>query len=242
MERARDRQLDRPAGSLDLRLPAAFLDRRGLSRDHQLSRAVVVRRPHAVDPAAELLDHLVLEPEDRGHRARDARAPPPRSPGRARERARSPRESKSRVPLPARSIRRRSGRRRSRARSRAREGRPGSQGSWRRERAAAPRSRSAPRADASKQSRRRSMPAASLPSSKTLIAAGSCSAISRPMPRLERALAQGNKTQPCSFRTPFHQSRTPGEAGAHAGHQHEIALMEPSVRLRLGEREWNRAR
>ena len=40
-----------------------------LARDHDLAGAVVVRRPHADDLAAEVLDRLVLEPEDGGHRA-----------------------------------------------------------------------------------------------------------------------------------------------------------------------------
>src|SRR5207244_10804726 len=38
-------------------------------RDHDLAGAVVVRRPDPEDAAAELLDDLVLEAEDRRHRA-----------------------------------------------------------------------------------------------------------------------------------------------------------------------------
>ena len=48
---------------------AALVDGVVLSGDDDLPRAVVVRRPHAENLPAERLDHLVLEPEDRGHRA-----------------------------------------------------------------------------------------------------------------------------------------------------------------------------
>ncbi len=40
-----------------------------LSRDDDLARAVVVRRPHVLDAGAELLDDRVLQTEDGGHRA-----------------------------------------------------------------------------------------------------------------------------------------------------------------------------
>ena len=53
---------------------AALLDGRVLARDDDLARAVVVRGPDAEDPAAEPLDDLVVEPEDRGHRAGPLRA------------------------------------------------------------------------------------------------------------------------------------------------------------------------
>ena len=70
VERARHLELDRSSSAEVFGLGAALLDRLMLARDHDLARAVVVRRPHAHDPPAELLDLLVLEPEDRGHRAR----------------------------------------------------------------------------------------------------------------------------------------------------------------------------
>jgi hypothetical protein len=47
-----------------------LIDRGVLAGDDDLARAVVVRRPHVVDPGAELLDHAVVEADDRGHRAR----------------------------------------------------------------------------------------------------------------------------------------------------------------------------
>ena len=40
-----------------------------LAGDDDLAGTVVVRGPHAEDLPAEPLDHLVVEPEDRGHRA-----------------------------------------------------------------------------------------------------------------------------------------------------------------------------
>ena len=65
-----DGELDRPPRALELGLPAAFVHRRGLSRHDELSGTVVVRRPDRADQLAELLDHFVLETEDRRHRAR----------------------------------------------------------------------------------------------------------------------------------------------------------------------------
>ena len=70
MKRPRDTQADGPARAFSLRLRAALVDRRRLTRDHELTRAVVVRRPYVVDLLAERLDDLVGEPEDRSHRPR----------------------------------------------------------------------------------------------------------------------------------------------------------------------------
>ena len=69
VERARDLQLDRPARARLLRSLAALVHRVVLAGDDDLPGAVVVRRPHAEDLAAEHLDHLVVEAEDRRHRA-----------------------------------------------------------------------------------------------------------------------------------------------------------------------------
>ena len=55
---------------MELRLGAALVDCRVLAGDDDLAGAVVVRRPDARDAGAEVLDHLVLQPEDRRHRAR----------------------------------------------------------------------------------------------------------------------------------------------------------------------------
>ena len=70
VERAGDAEPDRAARAFALRLGAALADRVVLARDHDLAGAVVVRRPDVRDLAAETLDDLVGEPEDRGHRAR----------------------------------------------------------------------------------------------------------------------------------------------------------------------------
>src|SRR5438132_13191394 len=69
MERARNAKLDRAPGSLTLGLVAGFVDRRRLAGDDELTGAVVVRRPDVRDLAAQTLDHLVGEAEDRRHRA-----------------------------------------------------------------------------------------------------------------------------------------------------------------------------
>src|SRR5438128_1658804 len=69
VEGAGNLELHRPARPLLPRLRAAPVHRRVGPRDHDLPGAAVVRRPHPEDPAAELLDDLVLEAEDRGHRA-----------------------------------------------------------------------------------------------------------------------------------------------------------------------------
>ena len=69
VERARDLELDRPAGSFALRLLDALLDGEILAGDDDLSRAVVVGRPDPEDLAAQSLDHLVGQTEDGGHRA-----------------------------------------------------------------------------------------------------------------------------------------------------------------------------
>ena len=53
-----------------LGLGAALLYGVALARDDDLAGTVVVRRPHAEDLATERLDLLVLEAEDRRHRAR----------------------------------------------------------------------------------------------------------------------------------------------------------------------------
>src|SRR5439155_22331884 len=39
---------------------------------------------------------------------------------------------------------------------------------------------------------------------------------------------------------PFDQRRAPREAGAHPGHQHELARFQPSVLHRVGKRKWDR--
>jgi hypothetical protein len=69
VEGARDRQLDRSPGTLALGLFAALVHRIGLPRDDDLARAIVIRRPDAVNLSAKLLHDLVLEPENRRHRA-----------------------------------------------------------------------------------------------------------------------------------------------------------------------------
>ena len=69
VERAGDLQLDRAAGPDRFRLGAELVDGGILAGDDDLAGAVVVCGPDSLDPAAELLDRLVLEPEDRRHRA-----------------------------------------------------------------------------------------------------------------------------------------------------------------------------
>jgi hypothetical protein len=69
VEGTRDLELDRPLRSGLLGLRAAFVDGGILAGDDDLARAVVVGRPDADDLAAERLDDLVLEAEDRRHRA-----------------------------------------------------------------------------------------------------------------------------------------------------------------------------
>ena len=109
MERARDLQHHGSSGAEARGLGAALLDCLVLARDDDLPRAVVVRRPHAHDAAAELLDLLVGEPEDRRHRARALpcrlghREPalahePDRVAGLERARGRERRELADRVP------------------------------------------------------------------------------------------------------------------------------------------------
>ena len=70
VKRAGDPQPNRTARARLLRLDTALADGVVLARDDDLARAVVVRGPDVRDLAAEALDHLVREPEDRGHRAR----------------------------------------------------------------------------------------------------------------------------------------------------------------------------
>ena len=70
MERAGDAKLDRPARPFLLGTRTALVDRLALAGDDELTRAVVVRRPHATDPAAQALHDVVVEPQDRRHRAR----------------------------------------------------------------------------------------------------------------------------------------------------------------------------
>jgi hypothetical protein len=62
-------QLHGPPRAFLLRLGAALVDGGVLARDHDLPGTVVVRRPHVGDPRTQTLDHLVLEAEDRRHRA-----------------------------------------------------------------------------------------------------------------------------------------------------------------------------
>ena len=69
VERPRDLQLDCSSSAEVFGLGAQLLDCVVLTRDHDLTRAVVVRGPDADDLAAERLDRLVLEAQDRGHRA-----------------------------------------------------------------------------------------------------------------------------------------------------------------------------
>ena len=40
---------------------------------------------------------------------------------------------------------------------------------------------------------------------------------------------------------PLHQRRAPGEARAHAGHQHQVSFLEPPVRLRVRQGQRDRA-
>ena len=70
MERAGDAKLDRPARAFFLGSRTALVHRLALTGDDELARAVVVRRPHAADPAAQALHDVVVEPQDRRHRAR----------------------------------------------------------------------------------------------------------------------------------------------------------------------------
>ena len=70
VERAGDLQLDGSSCAEALGLGAALLNCIVLTGDDDLAGAVVVRRPHAQDLPAQRLDGLVLEPENRGHRAR----------------------------------------------------------------------------------------------------------------------------------------------------------------------------
>ena len=69
VERAAHPQLHGLAGTAGGRLLDQAVDRRVLARDHDLAGAVVVRRPHAVDRDAQLLDDRIVEPEHRRHRA-----------------------------------------------------------------------------------------------------------------------------------------------------------------------------
>ena len=69
VERAGDLQLDGSSCAEALGLGAALLNCIVLAGDDDLAGAVVVRRPDAKDLPAQRLDGLVLEPEDRGHRA-----------------------------------------------------------------------------------------------------------------------------------------------------------------------------
>src|SRR5205823_3961182 len=59
-----------PARTGVTRLRAALVHRVILTRHDDLAGTVVVRGPDPEDPAAERLHLLVLETEDRGHRAR----------------------------------------------------------------------------------------------------------------------------------------------------------------------------
>ena len=70
VEGAGDTEPDGAASSRPLGLRARLGDGVVLSRDDHLARAVVVRGPHAFDAAADLFDDRVVEPENRGHRAR----------------------------------------------------------------------------------------------------------------------------------------------------------------------------
>src|SRR5262245_4950372 len=69
VERPGDLQLDRAPRAELLGLGADLADGVLLSRDDDLPWAVVVGGPHAFDVMADLLDELVVETEDRRHRA-----------------------------------------------------------------------------------------------------------------------------------------------------------------------------
>src|ERR671937_3187747 len=94
--------------------------------------------------------------------------------------------------------------------------------------------------------RTRSRPAASLPARKTPIAAGKASAIARPMPLANDPCPWKQNAifalRARAFIAPFDQTRPPREARTHPGHQHEPALREAPVGLRVGERERDRSR
>ncbi len=70
MERTRHPQLHGAAGAGLFGSGAGLVDRGILPGDDDLSRAVVVRRPHVEDAPADALHDLVVEAEDRRHRAR----------------------------------------------------------------------------------------------------------------------------------------------------------------------------
>ena len=70
VEGAGDPKLDRSPGPFVLRLVAALVDSGVLAGDHDLAWAVVVRRPHTDDLAAEPLDDRIIQAEDRRHRTR----------------------------------------------------------------------------------------------------------------------------------------------------------------------------
>ena len=89
VERARDLQLDRAPRAELLGLRTDLVHGVLLAGDDDLARAVVVRRPDALDVLAEPLDDRVIETEDRGHRAvADARRLGHRKPALAHERDR----------------------------------------------------------------------------------------------------------------------------------------------------------
>src|SRR5581483_5676134 len=103
---------------------------------------------------------------------------------------------------------------------------------------------------ASKQRRTRSSPVARPARWKTSMAAGTASAISRPMPGSSEPCPGKQKATlliaiPPSCRNPFcpfEEARAPGEAGAHAGHQYELALLQSPVGGRVRQCERNRSR
>ena len=70
VERTRHAQLHGAAGAGLFGSGASLVDRGVLARDDDLPGAVVVRRPHVEDAAADALHDLVVEAEDRRHRAR----------------------------------------------------------------------------------------------------------------------------------------------------------------------------
>ena len=146
VERAGDLELDRSSCAERLCLGAELLDGCVLAGDDDLTGAVVVRRPDALDLART----VPRRPRPRGRGSRpsspDAGEPPPPSRGLARARSRSPRPFPS--PRPTRALRtpRPSGRRRRPARALRLGSRPGWRGTSRSGPAVAPRSRRAPRA------------------------------------------------------------------------------------------------
>ena len=198
--------------------------RRVLAGDHDLARAVVVRRPDADDLGAERLDDVVVETEDRGHRPGVSARPRP-SPGRVRDEpdrlARCPSVGRRERGELADRVADDEVRRDPRALSAASTARlvatsAGCCTSVSTRSSTATRSRAAAGRG----------PDASLPRSIDLhrLRHGLGDVAAHPV--LERALA-GKQNAISSCRPPvlcpLHQGRSPGRPGPHSRHQHELA-------------------